>query len=132
MFNRVHVMILGVAVFVFFSAMCGLAQSDAWLIGSRALQGVGAALMIPPTATIVVNTFGVEERGKAMGIYAGISMIFLSLGPLIGGPVHRIARLALGLLDQPAGGPGDHRDGAVDEARRAASRPGSGSTGRGC
>ncbi len=85
MFNRVHVMILGVAVFVFFSAMCGLAQSDVWLIGSRALQGVGAALMIPPTATIVVNTFGVEERGKAMGIYAGISMIFLSLGPLIGG-----------------------------------------------
>ena len=85
MFNRVRVMILGVAIFVFFSAMCGLAQSDAWLIGSRALQGIGAALMIPPTATIVINTFGVEERGKAMGIYAGISMIFLSLGPLIGG-----------------------------------------------
>jgi EmrB/QacA subfamily drug resistance transporter len=85
MFNRVRVMIVGVAVFVFFSAMCGLAQSDAWLIGARALQGIGAALMIPPTATIVVNTFGVDERGKAMGIYAGISMIFLSLGPLIGG-----------------------------------------------
>ncbi len=85
MFNRVHVMIAGVAMFVFFSAMCGLAQSDAWLISSRALQGIGAALMIPPTATIVVNTFGVDERGKAMGIYAGISMIFLSLGPLIGG-----------------------------------------------
>jgi EmrB/QacA subfamily drug resistance transporter len=85
MFNRVRVMILGVAIFVFFSAMCGLAQSDAWLISSRALQGIGAALMIPPTATIVINTFGVDERGKAMGIYAGISMIFLSLGPLIGG-----------------------------------------------
>jgi EmrB/QacA subfamily drug resistance transporter len=85
MFNRVRVMIIGIAIFVFFSAACGLAQSDAWLISSRALQGVGAALMIPPTATIVVNTFGVEERGKAMGIYAGISMIFLSLGPLIGG-----------------------------------------------
>jgi EmrB/QacA subfamily drug resistance transporter len=85
MFNRVHVMIAGVVLFVVFSAMCGLAQSDAWLISARALQGVGAALMIPPTATIVVNTFGVDERGKAMGIYAGISMIFLSLGPLIGG-----------------------------------------------
>jgi EmrB/QacA subfamily drug resistance transporter len=85
MFNRVQVMIAGIAIFVFFSAMCGLAQSETWLIGSRALQGIGAALMIPPTATIVVNTFGVDERGKAMGIYAGISMIFLSLGPLIGG-----------------------------------------------
>jgi EmrB/QacA subfamily drug resistance transporter len=85
MFNRVHVTIIGIAIFVFFSAMCGLAQSDAWLISARALQGIGAAIMIPPTATIVVNTFGVDERGKAMGIYAGISMIFLSLGPLIGG-----------------------------------------------
>jgi EmrB/QacA subfamily drug resistance transporter len=85
MFNRVHVMIAGIAMFVVCSALCGLAQSDAWLIGARALQGIGAALMIPPTATIVVNTFGVDERGKAMGIYAGISMISLSLGPLIGG-----------------------------------------------
>jgi EmrB/QacA subfamily drug resistance transporter len=85
MFNRVRVMIIGVAMFVVCSALCGLAQSDVWLIGARALQGIGAALMIPPTATIVINTFGVDERGKAMGIYAGISMIFLSLGPLIGG-----------------------------------------------
>ena len=85
MFNRVGVLIAGVALFVVCSALCGLAQSDAWLIAARALQGIGAALMIPPTATIVTNTFGVEERGRAMGIYAGLSMIFLSLGPLIGG-----------------------------------------------
>jgi len=85
MFNRVGVLIAGVGLFVVCSALCGLAQSDAWLIATRALQGLGAALMIPPTATIVTNTFGVEERGRAMGIYAGLSMIFLSLGPLIGG-----------------------------------------------
>ncbi len=85
MFNRVGVMIAGIAIFVTCSALCGLAESDAWLIGARALQGIGAALMIPPTATIVINTFAPEERGRAMGIYAGISMIFLSLGPLIGG-----------------------------------------------
>jgi MFS family permease len=41
--------------------------------------------MLPPTGAIVTNTFPVAERGKAMGIYAGISMIFLSLGPLVGG-----------------------------------------------
>jgi EmrB/QacA subfamily drug resistance transporter len=85
MFNRVGVLIAGVALFVVCSALCGLAQSDAWLIAARALQGLGAALMIPPTATIVTNTFGIEERGRAIGIYAGLSMIFLSLGPLIGG-----------------------------------------------
>ena len=85
MFNRVGVLIAGVAMFVIFSALCGVADSDAWLIGARALQGIGAALMIPPTATIVINTFAPHERGRAMGLYAGISMIFLSLGPLIGG-----------------------------------------------
>lgn len=85
MFNRVGVLIVGVAIFIFFSALCGLAQSDTWLIASRACQGVGAALMVPPTAAILMTTFGPEERGRAMGIYAGVSMIFLSLGPLIGG-----------------------------------------------
>jgi EmrB/QacA subfamily drug resistance transporter len=85
MFNRVGVMIAGVVIFVVCSALCGLAESDTWLIGARALQGIGAALMIPPTSTIVINTFAPDERGRAMGIYAGISMIFLSLGPLIGG-----------------------------------------------
>ncbi len=65
-----------------FSALCGLAQSDTWLIVSRACQGIGAALMVPPTAAILMATFGPQERGRAMGIYAGVSMIFLSLGPL--------------------------------------------------
>jgi EmrB/QacA subfamily drug resistance transporter len=85
MFNRVGVLIVGVAIFVTFSAACGLAQSDSWLVASRVCQGIGAALMVPPTAAILMATFGPSERGRAMGIYAGVSMIFLSLGPLIGG-----------------------------------------------
>lgn len=85
MFNRVGVLILGVSIFILFSALCGLAQSDTWLLVSRACQGVGAALMVPPTAAILTATFPPAERGRAMGIYAGVSMIFLSLGPLIGG-----------------------------------------------
>lgn len=85
MFNRVGVLVVGVSIFIVFSALCGLAQSDVWLLVSRALQGVGAALMVPPTAAIVTATFPTSERGRAMGIFAGVSMIFLSLGPLIGG-----------------------------------------------
>jgi MFS family permease len=85
MFNRVGVLIAGIVLFVGSSAACGLAQSETFLIAARVLQGVGAALMIPPTGAIVINTFAPAERGKAMGIYAGISMIFLSLGPLVGG-----------------------------------------------
>ena len=76
---------LGAAAFVVFSAVCGLADSEAVLLGARALQGIGAALMIPPTGALVLNAFEPQERGKAMGIYAGVSMIFLALGPLVGG-----------------------------------------------
>lgn len=75
----------GVSVFVLASALCGLAQNEAMIIGARGLQGVGAAMMTPSTGAIIINTFGIRERGKAMGIYTGISMVFLALGPLVGG-----------------------------------------------
>jgi EmrB/QacA subfamily drug resistance transporter len=85
MFNRVPVLIAGIILFVVASAACGFADSDAALLTARAVQGAGAAVMIPPTGAIVINTFPLAERGKAMGIYAGVSMISLSLGPLVGG-----------------------------------------------
>jgi EmrB/QacA subfamily drug resistance transporter len=85
MVNRVGVLIAGIALFVLASAACGLAGSDEALIAARTVQGAGAATMVPPTAAIVINEFAVDERGKAMGVYAGVSMIFLSLGPLVGG-----------------------------------------------
>ncbi len=46
--------------------------------------------MIPPSGSLVINTFPQDERGRAMGIYAGVSMVFLSLGPLIGGVLTEI------------------------------------------
>ena len=65
----------GVALFVAASALCGLAQGEAWIIGARALQGVGAAVMVPATGAILINAFGPDERGKAMGIYSGSSEV---------------------------------------------------------
>ena len=76
---------LGALVFVGASAACGFAQSEAWIIAARAVQGLGAALMTPATGAFVANAFSPRERGRAMGIYAGVSMAFLALGPLIGG-----------------------------------------------
>lgn len=76
---------IGAIVFVLASAACGLAQSETWIIVARAVEGAGAALMTPATGAIVMNAFAPNERGKAMGIYSGVSMIFLALGPLIGG-----------------------------------------------
>ena len=42
-------------------------------------------MMIPSTGALIINAFDVRERGKAMGIYTGVSMVFLALGPLVGG-----------------------------------------------
>lgn len=75
----------GSALFVLASALCGLAGSEAAIIAARALQGVGAAMLVPSTGALIVTTFDPRERGKAMGIYSGVSMVFLALGPLVGG-----------------------------------------------
>ncbi len=76
---------MGLLIFSLASAMCGLSQSVGWFILSRALQGVGGALIIPTTPAILLSAFPIEQRGKAFGIYIGIGAFFLSLGPMIGG-----------------------------------------------
>ncbi len=80
---------VGVVVFFVASAFCGFAPvgdlGETWLICARVVQGIGAALMMPVTATIVIAAFPESVRGRAMGAYVGIGQIFLALGPLLGG-----------------------------------------------
>jgi EmrB/QacA subfamily drug resistance transporter len=75
----------GSALFVLSSALCGLAGNETEIIVARGLQGVGAAMLVPSTGVLVINAFDPRERGKAMGIYSGLSMVCLALGPLVGG-----------------------------------------------
>src|SRR5262245_49113581 len=84
-FGQGRVFKIGAVVFLVASTACGFADSETLVITARAVQGLGAALMIPASGAIVINAFDVKERGRAMGIYAGISMISLALGPLLGG-----------------------------------------------
>lgn len=83
--GRVRIFIIGVSVFALSSALCGFSPNGEIFIFSRALQGGGAALMYPSSAAIVNTTFAFNERGKAFSVYAGVSMCFLALGPLLGG-----------------------------------------------
>jgi EmrB/QacA subfamily drug resistance transporter len=84
-FGRVRMFLFGVVVFALSSAAIGLAPDDTWLVAGRALQGVGAAFMMPGTLSIISNAFPPAERGKAIGTWAGVSAIALALGPLVGG-----------------------------------------------
>ena len=83
-FGRRRIFLTGVCIFAAASATIGLAPSEGWLVASRAVQGVGSALMMPGTLSIISNAFPPQERGRAIGTWAGVSAIALGLGPVLG------------------------------------------------
>jgi EmrB/QacA subfamily drug resistance transporter len=81
--------VIGVIVFAGASALCGATPTgdiaETWMIVFRVIQGAGAALMFPAALAIVVDSFPVGERGKAMAIFFGITGGLTSIGPIAGG-----------------------------------------------
>ena len=80
---------IGVIVFAGASAMCGLTPkgslAEAWMVTFRVIQGAGGAIMFPAALAIVVHTFALRERGKALAIFFGIAGGLTAIGPILGG-----------------------------------------------
>jgi EmrB/QacA subfamily drug resistance transporter len=80
-----NLFLAGVALFTLASLACGLAQNPAQLIAFRAVQGLGAALLMPQTLSIIAEVFPADRRGAAMGIWGVVAGVSGALGPIIGG-----------------------------------------------
>lgn len=84
-YGRRRVFIFGVLLFAAASMACGLAPDASTLIATRALQGVGGALLTPGSLAIISACFDDESRGRAIGLWAGFSSLTSALGPMLGG-----------------------------------------------
>ncbi|HKP46445.1 MAG TPA: MFS transporter [Pyrinomonadaceae bacterium] len=84
-FGRRRVFVIGVLIFALASAWCGIAPNISQLIVARAVQGVGAALLVPGSLAIISASFPEETRGKAIGTWSGFSAITTAIGPVLGG-----------------------------------------------
>lgn len=83
--GRRNVLIFGIALFGAGSALCAAAANLGWLLAARALQGTGAALLLPNSLAILGAAFTGEARGRAVGTWSAASSVAAAVGPLLGG-----------------------------------------------
>jgi EmrB/QacA subfamily drug resistance transporter len=103
-FGRKRVFLSGVIFFTAASMLCGIATSPGALVIGRALQGIGAAFLVPGSLAIISATFDEAERGRAIGTWSGFSAITTAIGPVSGGwLVEHVSWRAVFFLNVPLG-----------------------------
>ena len=97
--GRRRILMVGLALFTAASLACALATGEAFLIAASAVQGLGAAIMLPAALSIVMNMFEEgAERNKALGIWGGLGAGGATVGLIAGGVAHPLRRVAVHLL----------------------------------
>lgn len=86
-FGRRRMFVAGIALFTVASAVAAIAPGPGVLIAARALQGMGGALVLPLTLTLISDAFPAEKRGAAIGLWGGVTGVGVALGPVLGGAV---------------------------------------------
>lgn len=85
-FGRKRTFAIGLAIFTFGSAMCGISTSEQWLVSFRVVQAVGGSMLVPVALAIVTNVFTESAaRARAIGWWAATSGVGIAAGPLVGG-----------------------------------------------
>ena len=84
-YGRRRVYLIGLAGFTAASVLCGLAPSISALVAARALQGVGAALLVPGSLAILSASFRPQDRSRAVGAWSGLAALAGAIGPFVGG-----------------------------------------------
>src|SRR5262245_5058682 len=84
-YGRKRIYLTGIVIFAASSAWCGLAPNVRQLIWARALQGIGASLLVPGSLAIISASFREHDRGKAIGTWSGFTSMTAAVGPVLGG-----------------------------------------------
>ena len=124
--GRKKVFMTGISLFMLASLACGLAPSIEWLIAARVVQGIGGALMIPGSLSLLSASVAPARRGLAIGTWSSVTTLVTVIGPVLGGTLCRSGFLAGRVPDQPAAG---HRwacASCTSKSRRAGMRPSTG------